>query len=53
MEITNLGQYVLVLDDVLVCGQQHVEFAAAELRHQSSAQAGGTLSAKKGRDLFS
>lgn len=38
-----LGKYLLVLDDVFVCGQQHVELPAAQLWHKSAAQARSAL----------
>lgn len=46
----HLSQNVLVFDDVLVGGQQDVELATAELRHQATAQ---TRSALKTQNFLS
>lgn len=39
-----LGQYLLVLDDVFIGGQQDIELPAAELRHKPAAQNRSSLS---------
>lgn len=44
---THLGQDVLVLDDVLVGGDEHIELAAAKLRHQRSPHGRCALFLKK------
>lgn len=38
-----LGQYLLVLDDVFIGGQQDIELPAAELRHKPAAQSRSSL----------
>ena len=43
-DLFHLGQYVLVLDDVFIGGQQDIELPAAQLRHETAAQGRGALS---------
>jgi len=44
----HLGQDELVLDDIFVGGQEHVELPAAQLRHEPAAQHGGSLTPEGG-----
>ena len=46
--IADLGEDVLVLDDVLVGGEQDVELPAAELRHEGASRCRGALRAQRG-----
>lgn len=47
-----LGKYLLVLDDVFIGGQQHIELPAAQLWHKSAAQAGSSLEAEQREMCF-
>ena len=42
-DLFHLGQYLLVLDNVFIGGQQDIELPAAELRHKPTAQSRGAL----------
>lgn len=47
-----LGKYLLVLDDVFIGGQQHIELPAAQLWYKSAAQAGSPLEAEEREMCF-
>lgn len=42
-DLFHLGQYVFVLDDVFIGGQQDIELPATKLRHEPTAQSRGAL----------
>lgn len=48
----NLGQDVLVFDDVFIGGQQDIELPAAELRHKPTTQSRGALICGRHKDMF-
>lgn len=52
-DLVHLGQDLLVLDDVFIGGQQHVELPAAELRNKPTAQSRGALPWWRHRDSLS
>ena len=49
-ELLHLGQYVLVLNDVFIGGQQDVELPTAELRNEPTAQHRGALPWERRRE---
>lgn len=42
-DLFHLGQYLLVLDDIFIRGQQDIKLPAAELRHKPTTQSRSTL----------
>lgn len=47
LDVFYLGQNLLVLDDVFIGGQQHVELPAAQLWHKPPAEARSALEAEQ------
>lgn len=42
-DLFHLGQYLLVLDDIFIRGQQDIKLPAAELRHKPTTQSRSAL----------